>query len=208
MDFFTQLKKQANNRWLDAVRQAGKVIDQFLAQFEAEHSECCQSRSMLLVAVSPRTPMSYALVTRAAQLAKHDISLRFVFCDVEDHIATKAFIDVMGKVVASETGAILGRWATHPCLADANEQLILGTEMSLTGDTLRRGTAGSNATYIVDNDAAGSVRYARLTYEELWRVSQPLYHHSAGIAEGAALLGEVGKTVFSEQLENKLNPVH
>ena len=208
MDFFAQLKKQANNRWLDAVRQAGKVIDQFLAPLEAGHSRQGESRSMLLVAVSPRTPITYALVTRAAQLAKCDISLRFIFCDVEDHIATKAFIEAMGKIVVSETGAVLGRWATNPCLADANEQLILGTEMSLTGDTLRRGTAGSNAIYIVDHDAAGSVRYARLTYEELWRVSRPMSHHGAGIAESSALLGEVGKTVFSEQLENKLNPVH
>ena len=213
MQFFKELKKQSDNRWLKSAREAGEIVDGFLEEMDGTLSDSCAGHSILLLAVSPRTPIAYAIATRGEKLARLGLSLRFVFCDAEDREAMHAFIEAVQECIEIQDRIKSGRWASNPCLADANEQLIMGTKCCLTGDTLRRGTAGSNATYIHDTDASGSVRFARSAYEEMWRVSRPMQPHDAGIGmtgklNGSEVFAKFEGTGSSPMGQSKLNPVH
>ena len=71
------------------------------------------------------------------------------------------------------------RWARHPRLIEAHEQLVLGPETCWIGDCMRRDPAKCDAyeSYVEGcGEAAGC---AAVSFERLWLASQPMVSHTA-----------------------------
>ena len=71
------------------------------------------------------------------------------------------------------------RWAKHPRLIEAHEQLVLGPETCWIGDCMRRDPAKCDAyeSYVEGcGEAAGC---AAVSFERLWLACQPMVSHTA-----------------------------
>jgi hypothetical protein len=71
------------------------------------------------------------------------------------------------------------RWARHPRLVEAHEQLVLGPETCWIGDCMRRDPAKCDAyeSYVEGcGEAAGC---AAVSFERLWGASEPLVSRTA-----------------------------
>ena len=76
------------------------------------------------------------------------------------------------------------RWAKHPRLIEAHEQLVLGPETCWIGDCMRRDPAKCDAyeSYVEGcGEAAGC---AAVSFERLWLACQPMVSQTARRAGG------------------------
>lgn len=75
------------------------------------------------------------------------------------------------------------RWARHPRLIEAHEQLVVGPEACWIGDCMRRDPSRCDAfeNYIEDcGEAAGC---AIVSFERLWAASEPLATHLLDVGD-------------------------
>jgi hypothetical protein len=138
-----------------------------------------RAKQFLVIARSVESPVVTALTSLEREIAQAGYSVRLILAQAEhDTFLT-------GRPYADEV-----RWARHPRLIEAHEQLVLGPETCWIGDCMRRDPTKSDAfeNYVEDcGEAAGC---AAVSFERLWFASEPVAMPKAQTApsgrEGAA----------------------
>jgi hypothetical protein len=126
---------------------------------------------LLLVARSLESPVIRAMASLADEIAAAGLGARVILAQVD----REPLPEDWGRGIAF-THEI--RWAKHPRLIEAHEQLVLGPETCWIGDCMRRDPAKCDAyeTYVEGcGEAAGC---AAVSFERLWHASQPLLSRS------------------------------
>lgn len=145
---------------------------------------------LLIVARSLESPVIRVIGALAEDIAKAGLGVRLILA----HTDREPTPEEWGRTVAF-THEI--RWARHPRLVEAHEQLVLGPETCWIGDCMRRDPAKCDAyeSYVEDcGEAAGC---AAVSFERLWHASQPLVHRT-GAGGGAS--GALGKPPVMETM--------
>ena len=148
--------------------------EQKLQAFLSQHiarlrpgSDAAHPTHLLLVARSLESPVVRAITALADDIAAAGLAVRLILA----HADREPLPEDWGRGVAFTYEM---RWARHPRLVEAHEQLVLGPETCWIGDCMRRDPAKCDAyeSYVEGcGEAAGC---AAVSFERLWHASQPL----------------------------------
>jgi hypothetical protein len=159
--------------------------------------------TLTVVAASAESPVARALVELGTDIAAAGVKVRAIFHVLAPE-STPIGWTISGPTVAFERDI---RWARNARLADAHEQLVLGTEAAWIGDCMRRDANRRDAyEQRVEGDAA-TVRILQRSFERLWGVSEPLairFPIDAGIA--AAVAVTCGEAAFAASANGEAGP--
>jgi hypothetical protein len=124
-----------------------------------------QASQILVVARSLHSPVVKALTALADEIAAVRLTVRLILAhfdqEPEDWGRNIAFAHEL-------------RWAKHPRLIEAHEQLVLSPEICWIGDCMRRDPAKCDAYESFVEDCGEATGCATVSFERLWQASAPL----------------------------------
>jgi hypothetical protein len=150
-------------------------LQEFLSHYIARlrpGGDAAHPSHLLLVARSLDSPVVKAITALGDDIAAAGLGARLILA----HVDREPLPEDWGRGLAF-TYEI--RWARHPRLVEAHEQLVLGPETCWIGDCMRRdpGKCDAYESYVEDcGEAAGC---AAVSFERLWHASQPLVSRTA-----------------------------
>jgi hypothetical protein len=134
---------------------------------------------LLLVARSLDSPVVRAISGLCDDIASAGLGVRLILA----HVDREPLPEDWGRGLPF---AYEIRWARHPRLVEAHEQLVIGPETCWIGDCMRRDPAKCDAyeSYVEDcGEAAGC---AAVSFERLWHASEPLASHRGNARDGGS----------------------
>jgi hypothetical protein len=161
-----------------------EFIYQHLAS--AQHGgDASHATHLLIIARSLESPLVKAVAGLTNEITAAGLSARMILAQVD----REPLPEEWGRAITFSHEI---RWAKHPRLIEAHEQLVLGPQTCWIGDCMRRDPAKCDAyeSYVEGcGEAAGC---AAVSFERLWLASQPLMSQAArrvggGIGPGSPL---------------------
>jgi len=152
----------------------------------AQHGgDASHATHLLIIARSLESPLVKAVAGLTNEITAAGLSARIILAQVD----REPLPEEWGRAITFSHEI---RWAKHPRLIEAHEQLVLGPETCWIGDCMRRDPAKCDAyeSYVEGcGEAAGC---AAVSFERLWLASQPLMSQVArrvggGIGPGSPL---------------------
>lgn len=131
---------------------------------------------LMVVARSLDSPVVKAIAGLDRAIAAAGGSVRLILAQVDE--------EAEGLVGLSSRHEI--RWARHPRLIEAHEQLVLGPNTCWIGDCMRRDPAKCDAFENFVEDCGEAAGCAAVSFERLWFASTPL-KGAAPTTVGAAI---------------------
>ena len=128
---------------------------------------------IMIIARSLDSPVVKAVAGLANEIAAAGLPARMILAQVD----RERLPEEWGRAITFSHEV---RWARHPRLIEAHEQLVLGPETCWIGDCMRRDPAKCDAyeSYVEGcGEAAGC---AAVSFERLWLACQPMVSHTAG----------------------------
>lgn len=153
--------------------------EQRLRQFVSQHLNAARPHPLLVVARSLDSPVVKAIAGLDQTIAAAGGVVRLILAQVDDEAQCLA-----GTVLSCAHEI---RWARHPRLIEAHEQLVVAPNTCWIGDCMRRDPAKCDAfeNYVEDcGEAAGC---AAVSFERLWVASAPLKGADAPAVAAAAV---------------------
>src|SRR5262245_51290295 len=123
-----------------------------------------------VVARSMDSPVVKAIAGLAREIAAAGVAVRMILAHADHDTFADPWSDA-GQAVGFDHEV---RWARHPRLIEAHEQLVLGAQTCWIGDSMRRDPTKCDAfeSYVEGcGEAAGC---ALVSFERLWVASEPL----------------------------------
>lgn len=151
------------------LRFIGYYVDRMSLKEQPEVSE----RTVTLVARSPQSPVARALIASAQELSGLDTRIQVIFCKLDPADRLSDWVDRS----FSENGApplVTLRRASNAALLEAHEQLVLGSEMSWTGDCMRREPEKRDAYEVFATFHPEAARRASQSFQSLWAIAEPV----------------------------------
>jgi hypothetical protein len=127
---------------------------------------------IMIIARSLDSPVVKAVAGLANEIAAAGLPARMILAQVDRDRLPEEW----GRAITFSHEI---RWARHPRLIEAHEQLVLGPETCWIGDCMRRDPAKCDAyeSYVEGcGEAAGC---AAVSFERLWLACQPMVSHTA-----------------------------
>ena len=152
----------------------------------AQHGgDASHATHLLIIARSLESPLVKAVAGLTNEITAAGLSARMILAQVD----REPLPEEWGRAITFSHEI---RWAKHPRLIEAHEQLVLGPETCWIGDCMRRDPAKCDAyeSYVEGcGEAAGC---AAVSFERMWLASQPLMSQVArrvggGIGPGSPL---------------------
>jgi hypothetical protein len=135
-----------------------------------------QASQILVVARSLNSPVVKALTALGDELAAVRLTVRLILAHFDQEPQD------WGRNVAFAHEL---RWARHPRLIEAHEQLVLSPEICWIGDCMRRDPEKCDAYESFVEDCGEATGCATVSFERLWQASEPLVARaSLGTAPG------------------------
>jgi hypothetical protein len=170
-------------RQRDTSREKEQKLQEFIYQHPAgaQHGgDASRATHLLIIARSLESPRQAGRWGSRTRSRLPGLSARMILAQVD----REPLPEEWGRAITFSHEI---RWAKHPRLIEAHEQLVLGPETCWIGDCMRRDPAKCDAyeSYVEGcGEAAGC---AAVSFERLWLASQPLMSSSpAGSAAGLA----------------------
>jgi hypothetical protein len=142
--------------------------EQSLRQFLLRHltgAEAGQLSDLQIVARSLDSPLIKAVTSLAQDIAAAGLSVRLILAQIDQQPSPQAW----GRLVAFAHEI---RWAKHPRLIEAHEQLVIGPETCWIGDCMRRDPAKCDAYESFIEGCGEAAGCAAVSFERLWMASQ------------------------------------
>ena len=128
-------------------------------------------KSVTLIARSPSSPVARALYAFVAETPADEIDVRIIFSHLEPTETLSNWFDLIVDQSENQQRPEI-RWAKTPSLTDAHEQLVLGSMMSWSGDSMRREPSKRDAFELYRSACQQSAEYALRAFNMIWDVSQ------------------------------------
>jgi hypothetical protein len=141
--------------------------EQKLRHFIQQHvgGRSDRGNELMIVARSLESPVVKAIAALDQQIAAAGRSVRLIVAQVEAETAEA------GSSALSCKHEI--RWARHPRLIEAHEQLVLGPDACWIGDCMRRDPAKCDAFENYVEDCGEAAGIATVSFERLWSACVP-----------------------------------
>jgi hypothetical protein len=156
--------------------EKAQKLQEFLLQHVAAQHHCDASRRsthLLVVARSLESPVVRAIASLGHEIAAAGLAVRIILA----HIDRDALLDEWGRGVAFMHEI---RWARHPRLIEAHEQLVIDTETCWIGDCMRRDPTKCDAYESIVEGCGEAAGCAAVSFERLWTTCQPLLSRAVG----------------------------
>jgi hypothetical protein len=132
---------------------------------ESDIGAGAQASQILVVARSLHSPVVKALTALGDELAAVRLTVRLILAHFDQEP------EAWGRNIAFAHEL---RWAKHPRLIEAHEQLVLSPEICWIGDCMRRDPAKCDAYESFVEDCGEATGCATVSFERLWQASEPL----------------------------------
>jgi hypothetical protein len=163
--------------------------EQKLQEFICQHlqglvtgGDTRRGNQLLIVARSLASPLVRAVAGLTHEIAASGRSARMILAHIDGEPQPADW----GRAVTFSHEI---RWAKHPRLIEAHEQLVLGPETCWIGDCMRRDPAKCDAYESFVEGCGEAAGCAAVSFERLWVACQPLVSGPArrvvGIAAGS-----------------------
>ena len=142
--------------------------EQSLRQFLLRHlagTEPGQLSDLQIVARSLDSPLIKAITSLGQDIAGAGLSVRLILAQLDQAPTPQAWARLVP--FAHEI-----RWAKHPRLIEAHEQLVIGPETCWIGDCMRRDPAKCDAYESFIEGCGEAAGCAAVSFERLWLASQ------------------------------------
>jgi len=142
--------------------------EQSLRQFLLRHlagTEPGQLSDLQIVARSLDSPLIKAITSLGQDIAGAGLSVRLILAQLDQAPTPQAWARLVP--FAHEI-----RWAKHPRLIEAHEQLVIGPETCWIGDCMRRDPAKCDAYESFIEGCGEAAGGAAVSFERLWLASQ------------------------------------
>jgi hypothetical protein len=126
-----------------------------------------QPFDLQIVARSLESPLIKAITSLGPDIAASGLSVRLILAQLDPALNLEAWERSLS--FAHEI-----RWAKHPRLIEAHEQLVIGPETCWIGDCMRRDPAKCDAYESFVEHSGEAAGCAAVSFERLWLASQPL----------------------------------
>ena len=150
-------------------------LQEFLAlhlSHREQASEAERTTHLLLVARSLDSPVVRALAAMADEIAAAGLSVRIIL----GYIDGDPLPEDWGRGVAFTHDI---RWARHPRLVEAHEQLVIDPSTCWIGDSMRRDPSKCDAYESFVEGCGEAAGCAAVSFERLWLTCQPLVSRAA-----------------------------
>jgi hypothetical protein len=121
--------------------------------------------NLQIVARSLDSPLIKAITTLGEDIAAAGHAVRLILAQLDRERSAQAWANSIP--FAHEL-----RWAKHPRLIEAHEQLVIGPEACWIGDCMRRDPAKCDAYESFIENCGEAAGCAAVSFERLWRASQ------------------------------------
>jgi len=145
-----------------------------LKDFLAHHITGTQTGSgatpnthLLIVARSLTSPIVMAITGLSQEIARAGLAVRLILAQLDAAPSPEDW----GRSIAFGFEI---RWAKHPRLIEAHEQLVIGPHTCWIGDCMRRDPAKCDAYESFVEDCGEAAGCATVSFERLWGASQQL----------------------------------
>ena len=173
MNFFENARQAKLVRHLEKQENLTRFVGYYLDRTSVTESTDGRVRHGSLIARSPSSPVARALLASANELKSLHISLEVAFARLEPAELMADWI-ALGRAEPGHHPTVLFRWASRAPLLEAHEQLVLGLNMSWTGDCMRREPETRDAYELFDTFHAESAARATQSFRAIWNACQPL----------------------------------
>lgn len=168
-----------------------------LARFIVAHCSAARagdgaSSVLSVVARSAQSPVCQALAQVGGVVASEGLRVRLIVSALPDELATASWVNGNSDLAFAREI----RWARHPRLIEAHEQLVAGPHAAWLGDCMRRDPAKRDALEQFKPDCRETAAFAATSFERLWRLCEavalrmPRQHD--GVLSQAGLLSVIG----------------
>jgi hypothetical protein len=155
-------------------------LQEFLSLHLARRPHCgdaARTTHLLIVARSLESPVVKAIAGLTDEVAGAGLGVRMILAHVDREPSPEDWARTI-----SFTHEI--RWARHPRLVEAHEQLVIDPETCWIGDCMRRDPAKCDAYESFVEDCGEAAGCATVSFERLWHVSEPLVSRTVGRSGG------------------------
>lgn len=193
MNFFENARQAKLVRHLEKQENLTRFVGYFLDRTSVCESSDGRVRHGTLLARSPASPVARALIASANELKALHISLEVAFARLEP-VELMADWVALGRAEPGHHPTVLLRRAANPALLEAHEQLVLGLNMTWTGDCMRREPETRDAYEMFDTFHAEAAARSSQSFRALWNASLPLPPALAGYVAASELTPGSGPT--------------
>lgn len=184
-----------SSRRQEVVKQQDKQarLDQFLGfyldRIFADWTDRPDQAVLTVLARSPESPVARAIALNSPDLLSAGVAIRAVFARLEPAPLLNEWTDLVLVSAESESApaSLLAR-IKDPALDDLHEQLVIGSEMSWTGDALRRDPLQRDTIEVYDPCCPSTARMSARTFERIWDRAEPIRVAERGVGK----LGQPG----------------
>ncbi|MGI9381955.1 MAG: hypothetical protein ACR2PO_02280 [Methyloligellaceae bacterium] len=168
MGLLSQFRQKQIDSTDAALRRHDRIFRQFLEQVDAATWLHRTDRCITILARSPASPVVHAFVRRTEDLKLRNIGARIILARLEPESHLHDMTTALSTLIDDDDVGEFVRWASNSCILDAHEQLILGSTMCWSGDTMRREPGKRDSLDLFERDAPGTVRLGVLAFDAIW----------------------------------------
>ena len=149
------------------------LVVRHLQRQAANALQVAGEKTCLLIARSADSPAARTVLSLGASGSLRGYSVRAIF----GFLGTAETVKIAEACRASGW-SLQVRWARDLRLLEAHEQLVLGTETSWYGDSMRRDPSIRDACELYAPECPATARRSIQFFENLWRVSEPVFERT------------------------------
>ena len=173
MNLMSQLHNKKENALDMALARHDAFITRYLGWLADRPGHETDGRVITILARSPESPVAAAVLARSDELHRSGATIQAIFADLGEDGALAAFCEAIAPPAKDRNPGDSIRWARNACLRHAHEQLILGTTMCWSGDSMRREPGKRDCLDLFEAEAPQVVRLGALAFDAIWAISDP-----------------------------------
>ena len=171
MSFFDNARQSKFVKHEEKQENVSRFVGYFLDRLGVLESPTLEQRTVTLVARSPASPVTRSMLGAIGECGALSVRFQLVFCQLEPAELIADWTDLCAGQAGSAPMAEL-RWARHPGLSDAHEQMVLGLGLSWHGDSMRRDPETRDAFETFECFNTEAARRGTLAFKAIWRISE------------------------------------
>lgn len=173
MSFFDNARQSRFVKHEEKLENASRFAGFFLDRLSVVENATIEQRTVTLIARSPASPAARALFAALHEARALDVRFQLSFCKLESAELMSGWMDLcLGTAAAAPIAEL--RWARHPGLSDAHEQMVLGLATSWHGDSMRRDSETRDAFETYETFNTEAARRASHAFNGIWRMCEPV----------------------------------
>ena len=171
MSFFDNARQSKFVKPEEKQENISRFAGFFLDRLSAADTPTLTQRTVTLMARSSASPVARSMLASLRDFRSLDVHVQLILNQLDPAELLTEWIE-LGLLNNGANSVPEIRWARNPALADAHEQMVLGTSFSWHGDCMRRDPETRDAFESFECFNAAAAHRASLSFAALWSKCQ------------------------------------